>query len=382
MRRTRHWGLALWMCGLLVLGLMGRAEGSDVYFMSVNDTLLEFRAATMPVQSGGILYIPYSMLNPKQSGIDLGVGAMYSRAQNQAVVYSKNRLLVFDIDANRTYDSEDQEYPERVMVRNGMVYLPIERICTLFPELRYSVIPTEYGTMVRVKNSSVVLSDDAFVSATLDNMRGERMRYEQELAAQMTTPSPTPTPAPPPPPVQPSSPMGGTVYLAFDMDGNDMVDSLLTELEQREGRGLFFFELSELTGRDELIRRLVGRGHWIGLKITTDKLEEGLAQLEEGQAVLRTVARCRVTAVLAEQLDQEQIHKAGWVCWSSTVDGRDLSEGMKTPGNEVIRRLSRRNGTEHFLLLSEQLGGSLSSVLTSLRRSGYLLEHPVSTALI
>lgn len=385
MRRAGRLGLLLWMCGLMVLGLMVRTEGSEVYFMSINDTLLEFRAATMPVRSGGVLYIPYSMLSPKQSGLDLGVGAMYSRAQNQAVVYTKQNLLVFDIDANRTYDSEGREYPERVVVRNGMVYLPITRICALFPELQYSVLPTEYGTMVRVKNSAVVLSDEAFVSATLDNLRGARQRYEQELAAQQATPVPTMPPiSASTPPVQASEPPGGTVYLAFDMAGEGMAEGLITELERREDRGLFFFSPEELLSRDELVRQLVGRGHRIGLKLSADQPERAADEAERGQDMLQMVARCRVTAVLADGLSgqgREKLRTAGWLCWSGGVDGRDLPEGSAA-GSELLRRLSRHSRTEQMLLLSEGLGGELSALLSGLRRSGYRTALPVATVLM
>ena len=96
--------LVLALCCLLVVGVIPRTEGAAIYFMSVNDTLLPLESATMPMYSKGLIYIPYSMLNPTLSGVNMGVYAIYSGAKNQALVYSNGNMLVFDLNGNTTYD--------------------------------------------------------------------------------------------------------------------------------------------------------------------------------------------------------------------------------------------------------------------------------------
>ena len=368
--------LTLALCLVLALGLAGRAEGADIYFMSVNDTMLEFKASTMPVRADGVLYIPYSMLSPTLSGINLGVGAMYSRAQNQAVVYSNENLLVFDIDGNITYDSDGKEYAERAIVRNAMVYLPIARICALFPELKYSATETEYGTLVRVKNSSVVLSDEAFIAAVSDNMELHRARYEQELAAQPTEPSSTPSSG--------DVGYGASVYPAFDVGGEGVPEALLAALEQRECRGLFFFDGAALADWDDLVRQLVGRGHLIGLKLSAATADEAREELERGAGLLRLTARCRATAVLAEGLsaaDRQALEAEGWICWVTTADGRGLTGSATARANRILQQLEGGADAHNHLLLGTETGAALSTVLSAIRGAGYLLRAPVSTVI-
>ena len=63
-RKTVHKLLAVLLCVVLLCGVMGTASGSsNVYFMAVNDTVVEMTADNMPIVVGGTLYVPYIMLS-------------------------------------------------------------------------------------------------------------------------------------------------------------------------------------------------------------------------------------------------------------------------------------------------------------------------------
>ena len=57
-RKTVHKLLAALLCVVLLCGVMGTASGSsNVYFMAVNDTVVEMTADNMPIVVGGTLYV-------------------------------------------------------------------------------------------------------------------------------------------------------------------------------------------------------------------------------------------------------------------------------------------------------------------------------------
>lgn len=391
MKKAVLGALAAVLCCVLALGIFPRrAAAVDFYFMSVNDTLLELNTATMPTYHRGMIYVPYYMLNPSMAKVNLGVYAIYSAANNQAMVYASNRMLVFDIESNTTYDENGVLYDQRAFVRNSMVYLPLSRVCAHFPELRYSVNATPQGTLVRVCNSSVVLSDATFIKEAAGLM-------EAYIARNTATPPPTPTPTPTPsaapqPTVSPSpspgpdTPDGGGagVYPGFDMDGAADPARLLEALERQEAVGLFFFAPEELAQRDDLARLLVGRGHLVGLKLTAGGLAEAEEQLAEGAALLRRVARCRVAAVLAEglsQSDRAALEEGGLPCWETTTDARDRRGSAAAQSDWIIQRLSTGGNARNYLLFGEGVEPALSAILSSLRGADFRLRAPVSTAL-
>ena len=75
-------------------------------------------------------------------------------------------------------------------------------------------------------------------------------------------------------------------------------------LEGRGQRALFLFAPEELEAHDDLVRRLVGAGHTVGLALAGSELENCLEQLEEGRRLLAAIARYPALVAAAPDLDK------------------------------------------------------------------------------
>jgi len=389
MKRWLKGAAALLLCVVLTLALAALpAQGSTVYFMAVNDVPLELSPSAMPVVSRGVLYVPYTVFSTNFTGVNLGVYAVYNSSQGRALVYSGRRQLTFDLLENETYDMDGNTYSERAMRRGSVVYLPLDRVCSMFGDvIRYTRCGTPYGMLVRVKNSAVVLSDEAFVDAAATRMRDSLDRYLKSQSS--AAPTPSPTPASPPTPSESPEPTGGgaRVYLAFLSDGEDGdgtagLDQVLEGLSAQDCRGLFFLTPEELARYDDLVRRLVGSGHLVGARVSADTPRQALEELDRAGKSLADAARCRLCAVLAEGLDQEgleQLEQAGYACWRTTTDGRTLSGSGAARTASLLRRLAAGRSARNYLLLDAGAGSTLRTVLTGLTQSDFQLRPPLPT---
>ena len=65
--------LAAALCAALALGIAIPASGlsSVVYLMAVNERVLDVTTENMPTVMGGVLYVPYTMLSIRDTGINL-----------------------------------------------------------------------------------------------------------------------------------------------------------------------------------------------------------------------------------------------------------------------------------------------------------------------
>ena len=375
---------ALVLCALVALTAAAPARGAGpVYFMAVNDQLLELSDATMPAILEGVLYVPYTMLSTNSTGVNLGVYATYSAAAGRVLVFSNRKQLIFDLQSNLTYDMNGRYYSERAILRNSTVYLPIARVCSVFQEnIYYSLSRVSYGYLVRVRNGSAVLGDEAFIDAADSNMRSELRRYEASSPDQEPDVSPTPTP----PPV--SGNQAG-VYLAFTLwDGAETqpatVSQLLAGLSSQNGHGLFFLTAEQLAREDDLVRRLLGSGHLVGLRVTSGSAAGALEELEQGAATLAAAAHCRLNLVLAEGLsggEREELEQAGYVCWTTSVDGRSLTGSGASRAAALIGRMDREEMARNYLLLDNGAGETLTTVLSVLAQRGFQFRTPVASQL-
>lgn len=370
---------ALALCLAVLFAVMPTAQGATVYFMAVNDTLLDLNASDMPAIVGNVLYVPYTMLSANDAGVNLGVYATYSSLKGTVLVYSNRKQLVFDLQNDQTYDSNGRYYSERAIVRNSTVYLPIARVCSVFRDkIDYSICATEYGCLIRLRNSSAVLGDAEFVNAAANMMSTALSRYQQE----------NPEPAVPAAPSESPSPnvsgSGAGVYLAFVQDGDGKLDSVLNALAAQSCQGLFFLTADQMAQQDDLVRRLVGSGHFVGLRLSGQDGQDVMEELEQAKRLLAAVARCRLAVVLAEGLDEsgrEQVEAAGYVCWQTTTDGRGLEGSDYEQASALVRKLTGGESSRNYLLLDDRAGNTLAAVLLALGRADYQFRAPVATEL-
>ena len=318
---------ALALCALVLAGalsLSASASPGNVNLMAVNErVLLDLTADNMPRTVGGVLYVPYTMLSYQATGIDLGVNAMYSTTKRTLLVTDGQLGVVFDTRANNAQDLSGAEVSAQAMVRNGTVFVPIDWLCDYFGTISCTRTSTRHGTLIRLTSSSAILSDRSFVSAA-DNQLADSLSRYLESGGRGEGENPVPSGG-----AEASEPpSGGELYLAllWGDDGEECV-------RLAEGRGLralFLFTPEQLREQDDLVRRLVGAGHTIGLSLEGEDVEACLDQAQEGRGLLAAIARCPALVAGAPNLDREgrdALAQDGFAVWQPTLKGADYSTG-------------------------------------------------------
>lgn len=318
---------ALALCALVLAGalsLSASASPGNVNLMAVNErVLLDLTADNMPRTVGGVLYVPYTMLSYQATGIDLGVNAMYSTTKRTLLVTDGQLGVVFDTRANNAQDLSGAEVSAQAMVRNGTVFVPIDWLCDYFGTISCTRTSTRHGTLIRLTSSSAILSDRSFVSAA-DNQLADSLSRYLESGGRGEGENPVPSGG-----AEASEPpSGGELYLAllWGDDGEECV-------RLAEGRGLralFLFTPEQLREQDDLVRRLAGAGHTIGLSLEGEDVEACLDQAQEGRGLLAAIARCPALVAGAPNLDREgrdALAQDGFAVWRPTLKGADYSTG-------------------------------------------------------
>lgn len=391
---------ALCVCLLVLsqgLSMFAGAASSKVtvYFMAVNERVLELRADTMPFVSNGGIYVPYTMFDPNTTEVSLGVFTTYGN--NTVMVYSRSAgAMMFSLADDTVITSTGKNFNRTAIRRNSMVFLPVDVVCSFFG-LGWDLLEDpEIGRIriVRVKSSAVQLSDDEFVPAARYVLAPRYAAYMKSLApdedpAPTQSPAPTPPPAPtptPPAPPQPTptrapEPEGGDVYLAFRCDADGDTEEAAAVLARRGAFGLFLFRPDQLTAREEEIRLLAAVGHKIGLLLTGGEAE---AQAEQGSRLLAHILRAGTDMALLEQqegAEQPEPAPEGWFLWNTTVDA---TPSGRSPGRQLQETVAAASVPEGcFLLLDdgEQTAAQLEQLLSALESRGCAFPPVLETVL-
>ena len=378
----RHWKkglLAAALCAALALSVAIPASGSSgtVYLMAVNERVLDITAENMPTVMGGVLYVPYTMLSVRDTGINLGVSTQYSTTRRTILVSDGQSGIIFDIQANTAQDLQGNPVPARAMVRNSMTFIPIDYLCAYFGSIKCSRIYSRHGTVIRVTNGSVVLRDLDFVDAA-DNILADSLRgYYASSAPETTAPlPPVPTVPPTVPPTAP--PVQAEVLLALRW--GEQAEMLARLLENRGARALFLFTVPELREQDDAARRLIAAGHTVGLALTGKDVETCAAQLEEGRRLLAGIARYHVLVASADALNnrgREALREKGCAVWSPDFRG----ENYRT-GSALVEALVPRSVSEVELECGAGSAAFLRSMLDAMDGESCTLRQPTAPLLV
>ena len=331
MSRWKTGLLAAVLCTALVCAAIPAFGASGtVYLMAVNERVYPTTAENMPTVMGGVLYVPYTMLSIRDSGINLGVSALYSSTRRTVLVSNGQIGIVFDTQNNTAQDLQGNPVSARAMVRNSMVFLPIDYLCSYFGTISCSRVRTDYGILIRVTNSAVVLRDLDFVDAADNNLADSLRGY----LASIETSSPTAPPVATVPPTaapsgEPSAqPIQAEVLLALRW--GEQGEAAASILEGRGERALFLFTCEELRAGDDAVRRLAAAGHTLGLALTGEDVRTCTAQLKEGRRLLAEIARYPGVVVSAAALDgegREALAREGCAVWQADLRGEDYRTG-------------------------------------------------------
>lgn len=377
--KRRIFSLLCMVCLCLTFLLPVRAIG-DVCFTAVNDTVLPLTADSMPVWSGGVLYVPHSVFDASTTGISLGTSTSYNRTNNVVSIFNMNQMLSFDINSGTCFDQHTgQSYSGRAIVRNGKAYVPAARVCTFFGLSAPTYQLTDYGYLVRIKNSDAALSDKTFIDAAGNVMTNRLRDYNQSLQPQEptvpsapaapTTPTVTPEPEP--------EPTARPTYLAFRCDtlqaGADIADTL----EKNGKLGLFFFPAQSLESQGALIRRLLGCGHSVGILAEGETAEQTLSLLEEGSQALERIAHTRTYVALTPKAHRQAAEDQGWVCWNSSADAiPSWDRTAYSFAQSTLRTLPKRGRVYLTLDDSQYTANVLPTLLRQLAEKNYTISIP------
>ena len=127
MKRVRR-VLSLLLCTvMLAAALVMPAAAAPLYFTSLNDSLEQLTAETMPVWFGGALYVPLSLFSPttNTTRVDLGLNVSYSASSNKATLFNLRKMLVFDLNEGTCYsDLTGEEFAAQAISRGGRAFAP------------------------------------------------------------------------------------------------------------------------------------------------------------------------------------------------------------------------------------------------------------------
>lgn len=353
MKRWKKRLLAALLFAAILLGLAVPAFGSvtGINLMAVNERVLDTTVENMPRTVGGVLYVPYTMLSNQVIGsINLGVSALYSTTRRTVLVTDNQRGVIFDLQNNSAEDLNGSPVSARAMVRNAMVFLPIDWLCQYFGTISCTRTRTPYGTLIRVTNSAAILNDRDFADAAGLQLADNLRRYLES-----GTPGEGSDPIPSGDVEASAPPSGAELFLALRSE--EAAQDCAQLLENQDQRALFLFTCEDLLQDGDLVRRIVGAGHTVGLALTEEDLEGCLAEAAYGRRLLASAARYNALVVSAPNLDadgRKALEEEGFVVWTTTVWGREAASGaslVRGLDNRRVNYVEIECGTEGLSLL-------------------------------
>ncbi len=290
-------------------------------------------------------------------------------------MYSRQKTLIFDLSANNSYDSAQNVYRFMAVTRNNRIYLPASFVWDFFG-LTYSYLITDIAPLIRITNEDRVLTDSFFANAAASLMQSRYSAYLNGL-----TPSQPQTPPPDiggggvvSPPTNPQTEEKVPFHLSFLCSGGAQTEKILAALDSRGVYGLFLFSPDDLAGNDDLIRRILGSGHSIGFAVPNAK-EDTLSLLEEGNRLLRLIARSSTRLVSIPGLTEEdraQLEQAGWTSWKHTVNGVYKTGSFTQVSAKIISQLEKEKDAIFLQMDDGEISaGALPRILRHLENGNY-----------
>lgn len=366
------------------------ASAANLYFTAINDSVAPLSSDTMPFWSGGTLYVPYTVFDANQNGINVSLGlyASYNRGSDTITLFNLRQMLVFDLSNGTCWDDmTGTTYSSRAIVRNGRPFLSLNMVCSFFGlEYSYSQLPyISQGYLVRIKSAGAVNDDSGFIDAARNVINNRFRDYTQSLSPADTTNSARPGAggvnpgSGTTPPSTALEPDKTATYLAFRCENAEGLAGILSALDSGGERAVFFLTPQLLEDEGDLVRRALGTGHSVGI-LTSGEAE---GQLDRGARALEAAAHTRTTLAYVSDGQRAALEEEGWVCWRETALLRpDGSANSNTYASNAVRGLGNRESTVYLTLEGgEDTAQVLPALLRNLSRDGYIVSIPLETRL-
>ncbi len=406
MKRLCRSALSFFCALALTLGLLvvPSSAAEELFFLSLNDTLAPQSTQTTPLQSGGWIYVPATAFSSGVTGVNFGVYYGLVNNNEDLVFYNlSGKTLTFHLSSGTaTALGDNPPVPSQVLRQNGAYYVPAYAVCRYFG-LTYSFHSTEYGPLLRIKDSNAMLSDTLFLTSAASIMRsrvnglnkneapngGGQGGNQSGSQSGGTVPAPDPLPTPPTvqKPVDPNEPVAPeipddaapapTFSLSLGVQASPGTDltATLDALAAVSAGCVVFFPADRVDQCADQVRQAAGRGHKVGLVPAGNTPDQRLASVEQGCQKLAEIL-CRETWFVLGS--DEALAKAGYLCWAPGLTLTTIRNATQT----YRTLLSTGEGTTaplRLLLHSQSAGGPLAGVLTQLRKDGDTFLAPRET---
>ena len=364
----------------LFLATSAPASAANLYFTGLNDTVAPLTSDSMPFWSGGTLYVPYTVFDSSRNevGISLGLVTSYNRTNQTVTFYNLRQILTFDLSTGNCRDAlGGAEYSSRAIMRNNKPYVALNMVCSFFGmEYSYNQLPSiSQGYLVRIKSADAVLDDALFIERARDLLQNRLREYTQSLSTAETTDPGTVIRPNTPPEVEGSN---TATYLAFRCEGGENLPGMLDAMDRAGQYALFFLTPETIEAEGDLVRRILGSGHSVGILAETG--EE--AVLERGNLALEGAARTRTTLAYVPAGQRAGLEELGWVCWKETLS---LTPSDTVGGTSFANSVLSRLGARRTVYLTLEGSGNTVRVLPALLRqlsgSHYTVAVPIETKL-
>jgi len=260
----------------VALPMTGRAL-DEICLIAVNDTL---DPLTLAYTSGTTVYVPVSIF----TSYDVGVTYKYYESDGTARLYSLTSTQALYFTTTGTYDQLNNNYDLLAVYRNGTIYLPVNLVCNFFPGLSWSYIfGDDYGDVVRIKTSAVILDDWGFVNAGQSLLE----RYYKNLTNTQPQPSVSPT--------TPSLPTVGSRSMQITLGFTGLPnDTILRKLSGNGITACFYLTADQVLADPDTVRRIVCEGHSLGVNCgeNVESFDETAALIYEAAMVKTLFFTC------------------------------------------------------------------------------------------
>lgn len=340
--------LALLCAAVLCLCLIpgSHAATGVIYFTAVNDRLLPLSGDSMPMTYNGTLYVPYTMFDANTTGINLGVSCSYSSSGNTLTIYNLRKMLVYDLDEGNSRDQHSGEiFSSQAITRNGLVYVPLGFTCDFFGLNRSNTI-TQYGNLIRVTNSPPCsttrnLSTPAppgWPAGCGNTSRASQSQSRPLIRSLLSLSLPTRT--------RSLTRRCRQSLSGLPLQTGEAAGEILDTLDQYGYHAVFFLSPDFLAEHSDLVRRMLGSGHSVGLALDGQDADTVLAQLEEGRQLLADTVHAYTYMVCADPAVTEALEQTGCLCWQTRVSAiPEEGTGAATLAANTLYAISRRSGS-------------------------------------
>lgn len=358
---------------LLVPWTMAAGAYDGVYLVGINDTVLLglISQDQMPVRRSGVIFAPCTILGNQ----DLGLSYAINRTGGTFTVYNREHTLIFQLDGTGSADKEGNTYTNHIITRNGVVYIPLRFVCSVFG-LTYSfynlVLPDGTVPIARVCTPTAILTDQQF-GASAAQMAETPLR--QYLAATQSPASPTPTAGASPSAPLPSASPSGPVELSFAVVCNygEGFRATMDSFARAGVSALYLFPVDALAERDRDIRAAAAAGHQIGLLLPSEDPHGAFA---EGNRLLSHILHTQVTQV-AFQDPGAAVESDDWWVWQGNVAPR--GRGVSAQTSHLKEDVDERSVARVTLNDSRTTAQAFSRNISAWSRRPYRLSTPTES---